>query len=214
MSYEVWSMKRGGVVTNMVMGMCMLALPLSVAAFSWRDFWGGEADDFESEATEGVTIENDISVSAGTGGNSASGKDGNSGGTVTTGEARASAKIQTSVHDDDFEDIRIEVETEGEPAVIERHIATSSGKARVQTDVRVEASATSSEGTEEVEAEVDIEERDDIEQTNIGDVFEDDEDEEIGTTTKTNMSELAGRNQERLRGFFKRLFSRLFSFFD
>lgn len=193
----------------------MLA-PMSAAAFSWRDFFGGEVEPLENvevqlhEGSPGTSVENDISVSASTGGNSASGSNGSGGGSVTTGDARASATIQTSVDDGDFEDIRIEVETEGEPAVIEKHIATSSGRIQVQTNVRVEVGATSSESATGARLESEGGDKDVAEQTEEGDVFED---EEIGTTTRANMSELSERNQERIRGLFRRLFSRLFSFF-
>lgn len=204
----------------------MLA-PLSAAAFSWRDFWGIEVkevellEDFEVQprkTSSGTSVENDISVSASTGGNSANGSSSSSGGTVTTGNARASVSVQTSVDDDDFEDIKVEIETEGEPAVIERHVATSSGKVKVETSVRVEVGATSSESAAELQLRTTGEGKDVAEQTEEGDVFEDTDSirdgEEIETATRANISELSERNQERLRGFFRKLFSRLFSFFD
>lgn len=203
----------------------MMLAPLSAAAFSWRDFWGGgEVEPLKDvevqlwEGNSGTSVESNVSVSASTGGNSASGSSSSDGGTVTTGNARASATIQTSVGGDDFEDIRIEVETEGEPAVIEKQSATSSGKMKVETNVRVEVGATSSGSAAELQFRANSEEGEDVaEQTEEGDVFEDTDSirdsEEIETATRANISELSERNQERIRGLFRKLFSRLFSFF-
>ena len=95
----------------------------------------------------GVSVTNSVSASANTGGNSASGREGSSGGTITTGDARASASVETTVGGEEVENVRIDIETEGDTVEIERSVATSSGNVEVETEVHVSASGATSSTT-------------------------------------------------------------------
>ena len=83
-----------------------------------------------------VSITNDISVSANSGGNSASGKNGQPGGSVTTGSAKAEVKVETVVNGETIVDINESYEGEVE---IEKDFENASGT--VQTKIKVEVNS-------------------------------------------------------------------------
>ncbi len=93
------------------------------------------------EDSSGVSVTNDVSVSASTGGNSASGANGQPGGTITTGSAKAEIKVNTQVSGEADSAgspqavVDIDEQYEGE-AKIEKEFENASGT--VRTKIRVE----------------------------------------------------------------------------
>jgi len=127
-------------VVKIIIGMLVL-IPLSVGAFSWRDFWGDE--DVKVEPPQ--TVVNEVNVSANSGGNTASG------GEVKSGEAKASIQVKTEINGEVIEDFDEEFfgETDFEREfkhATETASATTKIKVRTNTatTVPLEITATSS----------------------------------------------------------------------
>lgn len=87
-----------------------------------------------------IAIQNEVNVSANTGGNVSSGS------SVHTGTASASATVATEIGGVSSGSISIHAQASGGSQTVEQHIATSTGgsNAHIETNVSVEASSSSS----------------------------------------------------------------------
>ncbi|MEK7514414.1 MAG: hypothetical protein AAB587_01155 [Patescibacteria group bacterium] len=147
-----------------------------------------------------VEVENNVSATANTGGNSASGGNGSSGGTVVTPEATATVKIKTIIGGVVVEDIN-ETYKGSAPLKVEKTSSYSTTSASVKTRVSVKAQATSSTAT--------------TSRVGKSSVWGVTGKEQLGTTTATSSQEQMKKAVQerkyyflsRIKQFFKNVFS-------
>ncbi|TSC67079.1 MAG: hypothetical protein CEO19_373 [Parcubacteria group bacterium Gr01-1014_73] len=124
-------------ITKMMIGLLTL-MPLSAAAFWPFDFFDDEDVRSSPTATETV-VENNVSVSASTGGNTTTG----TGGTIQNGEAQASVKVKTEVNGEVLEDFEQEFFGDTD---FEQKFEHATGTASTTTKIKVKTNDQSAQG--------------------------------------------------------------------
>ena len=135
-----------------------------------------------------VTVENNISSRANSGGNTlrpGSGQDGKNG-QVTRGKSWVDIEIKSVLNGEVIEDTKIHEESGSKPIVIDRKIENERGDAKSVTKINVEIGATSSNNST---------------------------DQIINKLIKNNEQTENQSPQDRQKGFFKRIFERIISIF-
>ena len=180
-------------ITKIIICLLLLA-PLSASAFSWGDFWGND-DDFDvrssQTATEEVVVENNVSVSASTGGNTATS------GTIQTGEAKARVQVRTEVNGEVLEDFVQEFSGDTD---FEQKFEHATGTASTTTNIRVKTGSSTKSDLEFLQ--VRLEKNKDGATTTIA-----------TSTMATSTKVLSRHFNERISNWFAKLFKNVFSIF-
>lgn len=184
-------------VVKIIIGMLVL-IPLSVTAFSWRDFWGNDEDfDVGSSptATTETTIVNEVNVSASTGGNTVTS------GAIQNGEVKASVKIKTEINGEVLEDFD---ENFSDDTNFEKEFEHATGTASTTTSIKVKTNDQS-----------DSFPRSDLEKFQVRlEKNEDNTTSTIATTTTATTTKILPRHfGERISNWISKIFKNVFSIF-
>lgn len=192
----------------------LISSPLSAKAFFMDDFFNDLESHLEesySETADGngnqVYINNDVSVTANTGGNVVSG-----GGEIVEGKAKVKIKTETVINGKVIDPINIE--TEANEASVKSEIKADGGVAQVEREIKV-GSETATEnfevdlGNSEENAEVEIKEP--AEANNLNPAEQDIEQDKDGEEVKGQVSAVLHNwwpnFAAKLKSFFQSIFS-------